>query len=215
MITPHRIALGLAIPAASLALVACGGSHGTGASDQPASAGGSAISAQPVGPGVGVASSVVSSRSGSTGVAQPAKHHEPTIRLAPKQQRRFYQEGANPQVAVKSHAKHSTGASARLNRPEPRHVGRGTYIGPANNGLSKCGYVAIGAGMEQAEAFQVNGVACDTARKLAVAANGHTGAGKMQYSALGYACTGSVPSPKALVTFECTRGSQSARFRLS
>jgi hypothetical protein len=218
MITTRRIAVSLAVPAVSLAVIACGGGgHQAASTDQPASAGGTSLSAQAGGSGVSVGegSAVRSANPSATATVQPIKHREPTVRLAPKAQRRFYREGANPQVAVKVPAKHSTGASARLTKPQPRHVGRGTYVGPAHNGLSKCGYVAIGAGMEQAAAFHVHGVACDTARKLAVAANGHTSAGKMRYSALGYACTGSVPGSKALVTFECTQGSKSVRFQLT
>ena len=218
MITPRRIAVSLAVPAVSLAVIACGGaSHQAASTDQPASAGGTSLSAQADGSGVsvGAGSAVRSANSSATATGQSVKHREPTVSLAPKAQRRFYREGANPQVAVKEPKKHSTGATAQLTKPQPRHVGRGTYVGPANDGLSKCGYVAIGAGMEQAAAFHVHGVACDTARKLAVAANGHTSAGNMRYSALGYACTGSVPGSKALVTFECTRGSKSVRFELT
>ncbi len=221
MLTPSRIALGLAVPAVSLAVAACGGSGQKAASsDQPASAGGTSLSVQAGGTGVSVGERSSAGSSGSSATAtetlQPAKRRVPALHLAPKEQRRFYREGANPQVAVKKHAKHSTGASAHLTtKPQPRHVGRGTYVGPAKNGLSKCGYVAIGAGMEQAAAFHVHGVACDTARKLAVAANGHTGAGNMRYSALGYACSGSVPEAKALVTYECAQGSKSVRFQLT
>lgn len=222
MITPRRIALGLAVPAASLAVVACGGGGHTAAStDHPASAGGTSLSVRAGGSGVSVGegSSVAVSGSGSAATAT-AKHRQATVRLAPKAQRRFYREGANPQVgAVKKHKTDNApgmGATVQVPKKQPaRHVGRGTYVGPDNNGLSKCGYVAVGAGMEQAEAFTVRGVQCDTARKLAVAANGHTNPGRMSYSALGFACTGSVPGAKALVTFECTRGSKSVRFKLS
>lgn len=223
MITPRRIALGLAVPAASLAVVACGGGGHTAAStDHPASAGGTSLSVQAGGSGVSVGegSSVAVSGSGSAATATANKHRQATVRLAPKAQRRFYREGANPQVgAVKKHKTDNApgmGATVQVPKTQPaRHVGRGTYVGPDNNGLSKCGYVAVGAGMEQAEAFTVRGVQCDTARKLAVAANGHTNPGRMSYSALGFACTGSVPGAKALVTFECTRGSKSVRFKLS
>src|SRR6185312_15220590 len=161
MITPRRIALALAVPAASLAVVACGGGgHKAASTDRTASGGGTSLSVQAGGSGVSVGegSSVASSNSSATATVQPAKHKEPVVRLAPKAQRRFYREGANPQVTVKKHKVDNTpgmGATVQVSKPQPRHVGRGTYVGPANNGLSKCGYVAIGAGMAQAEAFEV------------------------------------------------------------
>lgn len=219
----RKIALGLLVSAASLAATACGGSQHAPSSSSSASAGGSAALAQAggsaaageaSGSGVSASSSAVSQSAAGGSATQAAKHHKPSVRLTPKQQRRFYQEGANPQVSKPAKGDHRP-PPVHASNPPSHGAGLGTYIGPSDNGASKCGYIAVGAGMEQAESFLVDSVRCDKARKIAVAANGHTTIGKLKYSAMGFSCVGSSPSSKALVKFQCTQGEQSVSFLLS
>ena len=215
----RRIALGLLVSAASLVATACGGSHHhhVSSSSPSAAAGGSAAVAQAPGSGAAAPSSAASQNAAGGSTAQPAKRHKPSVRLTPKQQRRFYQEGANPKVATAgkgTKGDHSR-RRGRVDNPTSHGAGLGSYIGPSDKGASRCGYVAVGAGMEQAESFLVDSVPCDKARKLAVASNGHTTIGKLKYNAMGFSCIGSSPRPKALVKYQCTQGQQSVSFLLS
>lgn len=219
----RKIALGLLVSAASLAATACGGSQHASSSSSSASAagsvalaqaGGTATVAQAGGAGVSASSSAVSQSPAGGSATQAAQHHKPSVRLTPKQQLRFYQEGANPQVSRPAKGDHRP-RPVHVSNPPSRGAGLGTYIGPSDNGASKCGYIAVGAGMEQAESFLVDSVPCDKARKLAVAANGHTTIGTLKYSAMGFSCVGSSPGSKALVKYQCTQGEQSVSFLLS
>jgi hypothetical protein len=113
-------------------------------------------------------------------------------------------EGAGAPHISSSKSRRSSSTAPRL----------GVYIGPANDGRSKCGYVSAGAGVQQASAFSVAGVSCRTARALAAAAAGHE-LGSRVYVAQSFRCTGTRPSSRAVLLYRCTNGRRSVRFVVS
>jgi hypothetical protein len=135
----------------------------------------------------------------------------------------FPGEGAQPQPrthAASPAAGQSTGASAQTASTSTAGAtsaavahtpNLGRYIGPPHNGASRCGYVAVGPGLEQASAFVVHGVSCTTARALA-AARRHQRSGSLGYSALGFDCTASAAGAGKLQRFDCTAAGAAVSF---
>jgi hypothetical protein len=173
----------------------------------------------------------------SSGHAVTGSHKVVKV-ITPTQQKGMYSEGAHPKVpgtpaptaSTRSGTSASSGASASSGtshhasgpsprpasqKPSPRQPNLGKYVGPTNNGNASCGYVAVGPGMEQAEAFTIRSVDCATARKVATASQGHNGSGQVSYRALGFSCTGSTPSAQSTLRFVCNSGGQSISFIVS
>jgi hypothetical protein len=243
MNTLARISAGIAIAAVPLAVAACGSSQH--AATTPASAGNASVVApaasDSAGTGVQAAVTQVTGQgqasSSSSGHAVTGSHKIVKV-ITPTQQKGMYSEGAHPKVpgtpaptaltqsgttassgrsASSGTSHHSSGPSPRPAslKPSPKQPNLGKYVGPANNGNASCGYVAVGPGMEQAEAFTIRSVDCATARKVATASQGHNGSGKITYRALGFSCTGSTPSSQSTLRFVCSSGGQSISFIVS
>ena len=97
--------------------------------------------------------------------------------------------------------------------PGTRH-GRGTYVGPDNDGASSCGYQNVGPGLEQAEAFIVRGVSCHIARTVALGAKGHVRNGR-HYTSHRFACVVRLGGKDGLARYRCTRGDARVSFVVS
>jgi hypothetical protein len=227
MNTFARIGAGIAVPAAALALAACGGSHHVAAT-QTAATDASVVA-------VASGSSTSAAHTDTTRATTATHHAAPSHSVAPSsklnrtsasQAPGLYSEGDHPKVpgtpapTVRTHTTTSQRSSDAGARPAtlkaaPKQPNLGKYVGPPNNGAGSCGYVAVGPGMEQAEAFSVRSVGCDTARRVATASQGHTTTGHVSYRALGFSCTGSTPSNQSTLRYVCSAGGQSISFVVS
>jgi hypothetical protein len=183
-----RVAVALILATAVAGLAACGSSEH--ASTSKTAAASAAVSAKTAPAGVRTGSGHVFPGEG----AQPQSHAGSRRVAAPAV--------ASSSGTTGTHAAATPAASgARLGR----------YVGPAHNGANRCGYVAIGPGLEQASAFVVHGVSCATARALA-AAKRNQRPGNLAYSALGFACKVQAKSATKLQQFDCTDGAAAVSF---
>lgn len=232
MHTIRQIAAAAALSAGALVVVACGTTQPTTGTDAQHSAPSSVLEVGPAGAvetGVSGAAELGSSSSSRRGANDHAAKgssngsHAVTSTGTPPgttSGKLQYRESSTP-VLKRAHnpARHpaapSTGAHHSTQGKQPAPPNRGQYVGPAHNGASSCGYVTVGPGLEQAEAFALHNVGCGTARRVAKAAAGHNSRSRLTYRVLSFICKGSLPNPQALIQFSCINGAQTLAFQVS